>query len=73
MAGCSIAVVTMCGLSTPAASTTPFSAVLFASLPPLVKTSSSGEQPSSVASWSRARATAWAAGMPAQWVLEGLP
>ena len=55
------------------ASTTPVSAVLFASVPPLVKTISSGEQPSRAATCRRACATASAAGAPAQCVLDGLP
>ena len=49
------------------------SAVLFASVPPLVKTTSAGEQPSSAATWARAPETASAAGAPAQCVLDGLP
>ena len=73
IAGCSTAVVTMCGRILPAASTTPMSAMLFASVPPLVKTTSSGEQPSSPATCPRAPETASAAGAPAQCVLEGLP
>jgi hypothetical protein len=46
---------------------------LFASLPPLVNTISSGAAPSSFATSSRARSSAAFAGALAQWPLEGLP
>ena len=49
----------------------PFSARLFASLPPLVKTISSAVQPSSAATCERARSSTAFAGAPAQWPLDG--
>lgn len=55
------------------ANQTPLMAALFDSLPPLVKTISSGERPSSLATWPRAPSTASRAGAPAQCALEGLP
>ncbi len=73
MAGCSALDVTKCGRSLPLAKKTPFSAWLFASLPPLVNTISRGAQPTSAATWTLALATIWRAGAPAQWLLEGLP
>ena len=72
-AGCSMRVVTMWRLPSPAARNAPCSAVLFDSVPPLVKRTSAGEQPRRSAIWARARATARAAGAPAQCPLEGLP
>ena len=49
IAGCSICVVMMWRLRPAAAKKTPVSAALFASVPPLVKTISSGAQPRSAA------------------------
>ena len=51
----------------------PLIARLFASLPPLVNTISSGEAPRSAATWLRARSNPTFAGALAQWPLEGLP
>ena len=66
-------VVTMWRRPSPAAQNAPSRAVLFDSVPPLVKTTSAGAQPRRSASCARARATACAAGTPAQCPLEGLP
>jgi len=71
--GCSTALITTCAPRSPAAKTTPFSARLFASLPPLVKTISSLRAPRRSATWARALATASRAGRPAQCGLEGFP
>jgi hypothetical protein len=46
---------------------------VFASLPPLVKTISSGSAPSSAATWSRASSRAALARRAAQCPLDGLP
>ena len=72
MAGCSTAVVTMCG-GDAAPGTTPLITWLFASLPPLVSTISPGSHPSSDAMRRRAAPTASWAGRPAQCPLDGFP
>ena len=72
MAGCSTAVVTMCGADVSARNTL-LTTWLFASLPPLVSTISSASHPSSDAMRRRAAPTASRAGRPAQCPLEGFP
>ena len=49
----------------------PRSAALFASLPPLVKTTSSGAAPSSAATWARARSMTALASRPPGWSADG--
>jgi hypothetical protein len=73
MAGCSICVVMMCARLRFPAKNSPFRARLLDSLPPLVKTISSGAQPSRAATCPRPVSTAARAGRPAQWLLDGLP
>jgi len=52
---------------------TPLSARLFASLPPLVNTTSSCAQPSNAATWARAFSSAALGAGAAQCALDGLP
>ena len=72
-AGCSICVVTMCSPLSASAENVPLIARLFASLPPLVNTISSGAQRSRLATCRRAFSSALLAGMLAQCPLDGLP
>ena len=47
-------------------------AMLLASVPPLVKITADGWQPSSLATWPRARSTAARDRWPLRWALDGL-
>ena len=80
VAGCSTALVMMCAslaqrpkMPRSLAKTAPLRAWLLASLPPPVKTISSGLAPSKPATCWRAWSTAWWAVRPKTWLLEGLP
>ena len=63
----------MCALWRFGAKKVPLIARLFASLPPLANTISSGAAPISAATWPRARSRAALAGVLAQCPLDGLP
>jgi hypothetical protein len=71
--GCSTAVVMMWSPTCARAKNAPLTARLFASLPPLVKTTSSDSAPSIAATLPRASSKAAFAGALAQWLLDGLP
>ena len=71
-ASCSIGEMTTC-LPRGFASARPLTARLSASVPPLVKTTSPGRQPTTAATAARAAESARAASSPRPWLLDGLP
>jgi len=72
-AGCSARVVMMWFPRSCRAAATPLTAMLSASVPQEVKTTSTGSQLRRSATFSRAFSTAPLTLLPAQWMLEGLP
>src|SRR5215831_7058396 len=74
VAGCSTALITTCcPARSGVANAAPLIAWLVASVPPLVKTISSGSAPRSRATSPRASSTAVRARTPCSWALDGLP